>query len=144
MFVSLTSHLSEVRSQLGESATAYLRACNALYNHSNLRAYRDHLGIIRLCSADVNPLATGIEVTHRTPEAGGAIEVLPFVVENGLTLYADPPLFIVGYSNPKGFGEVPLKDWAELLADAGLSKAVIAKVRSYLGGHAPVDFSEAP
>ena len=144
MFVDLTTHLTEMRERLGGGGTAYLKTCQVLCNHSNLRAYRDHMGIVRLCTPDVNALATNIDVTHRSQECGGAIEVLPYVLEEGVSVYADPPLYVVGYSNPNGFGEVPLKDWPDLLADAGLSRTVISKVRSYLGGHAPVDFSEAP
>lgn len=144
MFVDLATHLKDMQTLLGPEAVAFKKAVSILGRHANLRAYRDHMGIIRLCSFDVNPIATGIDVTHRSTECGGSIEVMPYLVEEGISVYSDPPLFVVGYSNPHGFGEVPLKDWSDLLADAGLSRTVITKVRSYLGGHAPVDFSEVP
>ena len=144
MFVDLQSHLQDLQGRLGPDATAFKKATAAAIRYHDLRAYRDHVGCIRLCSAQVNPVATHIEVTHRTQECGGSIEVMAFVEENGLHVYADPPLYVVGFSNPNGFGEVPLKDWADLLADAGLAIEVIRKVRSYLGRHAPINFDQVP
>ncbi len=144
MYVDLQTHLADMRTRLGGQASAWLKTCEALNRHSNLRAYRDHMGIVRLCSIDVNPKANCIEVTHRTQECGGSIEVMAYADEGGLSIYTDPPLYVVGFSNPRGFGEVPLKDWADLLADAGLSIEVIRKVRSYLGRHAPIDFDQVP
>lgn len=97
--------------------------------------------MVRLCSAGVNARCDLMEVTHRTDEAG-SIEVLPHIREDGLQIYSDPCIFVVGYANDKGFGEVPLHDWAELLADHGLALEMIRKVRIYLNRHQPVSFEE--
>lgn len=142
MFLDLQSHLAELQKCLGADASTLKKALGALGRHHNLRAYKDHMGIVRLCSADVNSTAANIEVTHRTQECGGALEIMVYTDEQGAHVYADPPLYVVGFSNPHGFGEVPLKDWVELLTDAGLSIEAIRKVRSYLGRHAPINFDQ--
>jgi len=98
--------------------------------------------VVRYCSVDINALADTIEMTHRTDDAGTALEILPSVVAEGIHVYSDPPIIVVGYRNPNGFGEVPLHDWKELLEDNNMSKAVVQKVDMYLRSHAPVDYEQ--
>jgi hypothetical protein len=141
VLVDLGKHVAELRSNLGADSLLVTRIEAALCRRSDLRAFRDHLGVVRLCSAGVNGLCDLMEVTHRT-DAAGAIEVLPHVREDGLNIYSDPCIFVVGHANDKGFGECPLADWSELLADHGLPRELISKVRLYLNRHKPVSFEE--
>lgn len=143
MYVDLLEHLKSLEETLGTESTTYKAAAQAYGDHPNLRAYRDHLGCIRLCSVDVNPRANLIEITHRTEE-GGSLEVMPHIHDKGVKVYADPPIYIVGHRNPKGFGEVPLADWQELLADANLGTEIIRKVKWYLGAHQAVNYEDVP
>lgn len=140
MYVDLLKHLGDLEARLGSESSAYKAAAQAFRDHPNLRAYLDHLGCIRLCSVDINPYADLIDITHRTEQ--GSLEILPHVNDKGVRIYADPPIYVVGYRNPQGFGEVPLADWEEILKDAGLDKEIIRKVRWYLRGHQPVSYDD--
>ncbi len=142
MYVDLVEHLKVMELKLGPDSASYKLAAKAFADHPNLRAYLDHLGCIRLCSTDVNKTVDLIDITHRTEL--GSLEVMPHVNDKGMRVYADPPIFVVGYRNPKGFGEVPLIDWEELMKDAGLSDAVVNKVKRYLGAHQPVNYDQLP
>lgn len=145
MYVDLVKHLEDLERALGTDSQAYRSAAQAYRDHPNLRAYLDHIGCIRLCSVDANPKVDTIEITHRTEE--GSLEILPFLRDNdgaGAKIYADPPIYVVGYRNPKGFGDVPLMDWEDLMKDSALGIDVIRKVKWYLGAHRPVDYDQIP
>lgn len=144
MYVDLLKHLEMLEHRLGIESLAYKQQALAFKEHPNLRAYLDHLGVVRLCTTDVNALVDSVDITHRTDDVGGSLEILPFINEKGGRLYSDPPLFVVGYRNPKGFGEVPLVDWRDLMEDAGIANEVQRKVQWYLKAHAPVNYEEVP
>jgi hypothetical protein len=109
--------------------------------YPSLRVYEDYLGRLRLCTYEVNSLVDEIFLWHRT-DSGGSIEVLPFIQEDGVEIHSDPVIFIVGHANDKGFGEVPLHDWKNLLEDEKICKDVVRKIRDYLDKHAPVNYSD--
>ncbi|SRR6266849_5851190 len=139
MFLDLTEHLKELR----ETAALILpRVEKILAVRRNLRAFKDHLGVVRYCSSDVNAVVDTVEITHRTDEEDGVLEILPSVLDEGMHIYSDPPIFILGYRNPKGFGEVPLHDWRDILNDNNISDAVIRKVRLYFKKHAAVNYDQ--
>lgn len=141
MYVDLLEHLSEVERKLGKESKSYKSVSQAFKDHPNLRAYTDHLGVVRLCSADVNGSVDMMDITHRSDDGGSTI-IHPFLQVNGQRVYADPPAYVVGYRNLDGFGEVPLPDWEVLLTDAGLSPEVIRKVKWFLGAHRPVNYDQ--
>jgi len=143
MYVDLTIHLADLKKKLGADSLSFKQASQAFRDHPNLRAYLDHLGVIRLCTVDVNSFVDTMDITHRTEE-GGSLEIMPFIHDKGIRVYADPPIYIVGHRNFKGFGEVPLHDWKELLLDAGISPEVIEKVKWYLAKHQPIDYDQVP
>ena len=139
MFIDLERHLKELR----ETAALTLpRVEKILAVRRNLRAFKDHLGVVRYCSSDVNAFVNSIEMTHRTDGDGSALEILPFRVEEGIHLYSDPPIYVVGYRNPHGFGEVALPDWRDMLEDNNISNAVIRKVKTYFRGHVAVNYNQ--
>jgi hypothetical protein len=142
MYVDLVKHLEDLEHRFGPDSNTFKGTSQAFKDHPNLRAYLDHIGCIRLCSVDVNPFVDLIDITHRTDQ--GSLEVLPHIKDKGVCVYADPPIYVVGYRNPKGFGEVPLADWQALMEDAGLSPEVIRKVKWYLGAHRAVNYDEVP
>jgi len=142
MYVDLVQHLSCMEKQLGADSSTYKSAAKAFADHPNLRAYLDHLGCIRLCTVDVNKVVNLIDITHRTEQ--GSLEILPHLNDKGVRLYADPPIYVVGYRNPDGFGETPLADWEELMKDANLSSEVVQKVKWYLAAHRPVNYDQLP
>ena len=142
MYVDLVKHLEDLERALGSESQTYKATAQAFKDHPNLRAYLDHIGVIRLCSADVNPFVTTIDITHRTDQ--GSLEILPYINDKGVRIYADPPIYIVGYRNPKGFGEVPLADWEEMLKDSEIAIEVIRKVKWYLKAHCPVNYEDVP
>lgn len=142
MYVDLVKYLESLEETLGCESPTYQAAAIAYKDHPNLRAYLDHIGVIRLCSIDVNPFVDTIDITHRTEQ--GSLEILPFIHDKGARIYADPPIYVVGFRNPKGFGEVPLADWEDLMKDSGLSQDVVRKVRWYLGAHRPVNYEDVP
>lgn len=142
MYVDLVKYLEELERTLGPDSTTYKTSSQAFKDHPNLRAYLDHIGCIRLCSVDVNPFVDTIDITHRTEQ--GSLEILPYIHDKGQRIYADPPIYVVGYRNPKGFGEVPLCDWEDLMKDSGLAVEVIRKVKWYLGAHRPVNYEDIP
>lgn len=144
MYVNVIEHLAELERALGADSKTYKTACQAFRDHPNLRAYRDHTGVVMLCSTDTNKLVDGIDVLHRTDDAGSSLLVAPFVKAEGQRVYADPPFYTVGFRNPKGFGECPLADWQVLMEDAELSLEVIRKVKWYLAAHRPVDYDQVP
>ncbi len=143
MYVDLVKHLEELAAKLGAESNTYKQTAQAYADHRDLRAYRDHIGVIRLCSAGANPFVDHIDITHRTEEAG-SLEVLPYLNDKGVRIYADPPIYVVGYRNPNGFGEVPLHDWEELLKDSEIAPEVIRKVKWFLGHHQPVNYDQVP
>lgn len=142
MYVSLLKHLEDLEQNLGPDSNTYKTASQAFRDHPNLRAYLDHIGVIRLCSTDVNPFVDTMDITHRTEQ--GSLEILPFINDKGSRIYSDPPIYVVGYRNPKGFGEVPLADWEDLMKDSGLSVEVVRKVKWYLRAHRAVNYDEVP
>lgn len=144
MYMDLGEHLDELRRTLGADSGSYRTTETARLEHPNLRAYRDHLGIVRLCSCDVNQYVDNVDLVHRNDDEGSSLEVFPFLTDKGARIYADPPMFVVGYRNPKGFGEVPLHDWQTHLEDAKIPIEIIRKVRWYLGAHAPVNYDQIP
>lgn len=144
MYIDLLKHLESLEQKLGSESPTYQQQAQAFKDHPNLRAFLDHLGVVRLCTTDVNKVVDSIDITHRTDEAGGSLEILPFLHDKGGRLYADPPIFVVGFRNPKGFGEVPLADWRDLMEDEEISIEVCRKVQWYLKAHAPVDYDEVP
>src|SRR5713226_9564397 len=76
MFLDLTEHLKELR----ETAALILpRVEKILAVRRNLRAFKDHLGVVRYCSSDVNAVVDTVEITHRTDEEDGVLEILPSV-----------------------------------------------------------------
>lgn len=144
MYLDLLKHLAELENTLGSESPSFKQAVQAFKDHPNLRAFKDHRGYVRLCTSDVNPLVDTIDITHRTDETGASLEILPFIHDNGGRIYSDPPFYVVGFRNPKGFGEVPLVDWRELMEDCGISIEVQRKVKWYLSAHAAVDYEAVP
>lgn len=142
MYVDLLEHLHSLEAKLGADSPTYQQQAQAYKDHPNLRAYLDHMGCIRLCTVDVNKVVDSIDITHRTDGEGGSLEILPYLHGKGVRLYSDPPIFVVGYRNLKGFGEVPLTDWRDLMEDAGIANEVQRKVNWYLRAHAPVDYDQ--
>ena len=142
MYVDLVKHLEDLERNLGSDSQSFKTTAQAFKDHPNLRAYLDHIGVIRLCSVDVNPFVDIIDITHRTDQ--GSLEILPYINDKGVRIYADPPIYVVGYRNPKGFGEVPLADWEDLLKDSGIAQEVIRKVKWYLKAHCPVNYEDVP
>ena len=144
MYVNLLKFLEDLEKNLGSASPSYQQAMQAYKDHPNLRAFVDHLGCTRLCSVDVNPFVDTMDITHRTDEVGASLEVMPFIHDKGGRIYSDPPFYIVGFRNPKGFGECPLADWREFLNDCGVSNEIQRKVKWYLSAHAPVDYEAVP
>lgn len=142
MYVDLLEYIDSLERTLGPDSLQYQATLQAYDDHPNLRAWKDHLGVVRLCTVDVNLYCDTLDMTHRTDQ--GSLEVLPFIQDNGLRIYSDPPIYVVGYRNQNGFGEKPLADWDVLLRDAGIGDDVILKVRNYLLAHQPVNYSEIP
>lgn len=143
MYVDIDQHLRDLDDRpLGGSEAVNVRI--AIHSFPDLRAYRDHLGVVRLCTPHANGLCDSIHILHRTDVDGSTLEIMPFFLDKQVHIYADPPLYVVGQRNPNGFGESPLPDWQELLEDAGLSKAVISKVRQYLKQHPPISYRDVP
>lgn len=144
MYVSVLDHLQELEAKLGSTSPSYLQAAQAYRDHPNLRAFVDHLGCTRLCTVDVNGFVDTMDITHRTDEPGASLEILPFIHDKGGRIYSDPPFFVVGHRNPKGFGECALVDWRQFLEDCGISNEVQRKVSWYLKAHMPVDYDAVP
>lgn len=143
MYVDLADHLrhlEEVRPDSGEVVDIRI----AWHTFPDLRAYKDHLGVVRLCSSSVNYDCDQMYMVHRTDTDSGSLEILPFVFDKQVRIHSDPPIFVVGQRNPNGFGEVGLPDWRELLEDAGIGPLVISKVRQYLNRHPPINYRDVP
>lgn len=143
MYVDLLEHLSEVESRLGSESRVFKAVSQAFKEHPNLRAYVDHVGVTRLCSSDVNGVVDTIDITHRTEDTGSLV-IFPYIQAQGQRIYSDPPIHVIGYRNPDGFGEIPLPDWEEGLKQAGLGQDIVRKVRWYLGAHQPVNYDQVP
>lgn len=143
MYVDLLEHMTEVERKLGPESRGFRAVNQAFKDHPNLRAYVDHIGCVRLCSTDVNAVADTIDICHRTEDAGSLV-IQPFIHAQGQRIYADPPIYVIGYRNLDGFGEVPLPDWEVLLKDASLSDEIIKKVKWYLRAHRPVNYDQVP
>jgi len=139
VFVDLAQHLQELKQT---KSIALPRIEKVVAVQPKLRAFRDHMGVVRFCTSDVNAVVDTVEMTHRTDDDGAALEVLPFVVTEGLHVYSDPPIMVIGFRNPGGFGEIPLNGWKEILEDNNISLDVIRKVNWYFKKHAPVDYSQ--
>jgi hypothetical protein len=58
----------------------------------------------------------------------------------GVRVYDDPPVIIVGVSNPKGFGIVPAPGLEEQLVAFGWERGQLLAVRNYLLSRAAVDW----
>lgn len=97
---------------------------------------------LRYCSAIANEDVDCIDIGYNYADSGGALMIWPFARFREGAVYSDPPSFLVGWQNEKGFGEIPRPDWREHLQDYGLSQCAIDKVGDYLERHPPIDYAE--
>jgi sugar phosphate isomerase/epimerase len=143
MYLDLVKYLDELVNNRPDSPDA-VNFRVAQHTFPDLRAYKDHLGVVRLCSSAVNANVDTCHILHRTDGDGGSLEVMPFITDKQVQIFADPPIYVIGQRNPMGFGEVPHPDWRDLLEDAGLNSAVISKVHQYLARHPPISYHDIP
>lgn len=94
------------------------------------------------CSPRINPIANRWEVRKNCGCcADTIIEAFPYVEENGLKIYTQPSVFVIGQAN-YGNGIIPTEKWEENMAKANISPAIIGDIRSYLEKHEPRDIED--
>jgi hypothetical protein len=141
LFTETLAYLDSIEYSVGENSAVFKYASSCYAAHPNLKVYEDFQGVIKLCTSDANEYVDNIEVEYRTDD-GGSLLVAPFLLSKEGKLYSDPPYFVVGARNTKGFGVIPLNDWKSLLTDWNISDSVISKVKNYLGQHQRVDYDD--
>lgn len=143
MYVNLADYIRDLESKGLTVLASKVKKVSERYPKT-IRAYKDHFGVVRLCSSEVNIFTTHTDFYHSKGSRDGSLEVMPFIEDNGEHIYADPPVYTIGYVNPYGFGDVQLPDWEEKLKEDNIPREIIKKVRMYFLGHAPANYKDIP
>ena len=84
----------------------------------------------RYVSQMVNEVVTHADICHNCGCCNDSpLEVWPYLEQEGVKVYSDPPTFIVG--EKCGYGDRPYDNWEENLKKAGIPVAMIQKVQEH-------------
>jgi hypothetical protein len=121
--------------ELRESAEKALQEAHRLEalrtKYPDLKRYVGRWKKVAYCSPAVNALANECDIRHNCgccPDS--PLEVWPFLQTPQGRIYTDPPEFRVGEKHWIA-GDTPYPDWKERLRGAGISEALIDKVRAH-------------
>lgn len=107
---------------------------DACERYSDLRINFNECGGYQMCSAEINEFATHVDFSH----TGALYIACPYIVDNKVKIYSDPPMFIVGIDTVSGFGISPYEDGLLELSKSGLSSEANASIKDYLARRPPI------
>ena len=71
-----------------------------------------------------------------------SVEVWPYTVVDDHRIYSNPPCFIIGEVNNKGFGVKPFDGWEDQMSEHDICNTAIRKARNYLRSKPPITYLE--
>lgn len=106
--------------------------------YPDLKYHTNRWGTIRLYSKSVNPDTTSYDMGHNCGCCDDSpLEVWPYIEIDGLQIYSDPPIFMIGekdsWSNE--YSESAYPGWDKEMGEAKISKTVIDKIKEYMLEH---------
>lgn len=85
---------------------------------------------VRLCTKEVNGKVTDATIKHNCGCCEDSpLEVWPYLVEDGIEVFSDPPCFVVGEKIPRTYRDMPYDGWEDKLREAGIAEVVIEKTK---------------
>lgn len=132
MFRDLQAHIEMLDPESHERLNARI----AEHDFPDLIGFEDPNGVKLLCAFSANQEVNQVQVEYY----GDEIYARPYLCQKGYVVHSNPPIFYVGARNIGGFGDKPGLHWKEDLDSYGLPRAIILKVASHFGAHAPVDW----
>lgn len=91
-------------------------------------------------SKTVNSIATNYDLGHSCGCCSdAALLVYPYIEDNGIRIYSDPPSICIGRGNEGGYGEIPSYGWEDRLREEKIQENIIKEVEQYFKEHEPVD-----
>jgi hypothetical protein len=97
------------------------------------------------CSSSVNNYVDSYDYTESNNVEPGEVTYVfawPYTTIDSINVYSNPPYYLIGAVNNKGFGIIPAEGWDDLLASDNISNSLIRKIRTFLKSKPPIDYTE--
>lgn len=109
--------------------------------YTDLKLFRVHDGYI-YCAGSINRAADKVSYTEveKSPDQPLSIYAWPHIVDDGFTIFTNPPFIQIASVFERGFGLQPEPKWEDLLESMDLPFTILRDIRNYLSGKPPISY----
>lgn len=148
--IQANAEIDKLDKQIDDMIFARQTIQTVMEKYPDLQLLRLDDGDYMMCSALVNKCVDDYEYYERKSTLIDendtrditAIEVWPYTVVDDHRIHSNPPCYVVGEINEKGFGVTPYEEWEDKMAGDEICNTAIRKIRAYLKGRPPITYLE--
>lgn len=133
----MTDSIAKLKAEITDKS----RLVEILSKYPDIKEHTNRWKRHHWVSRSVNDRASLCRIHHECGCCSDSpLEVWPYLVDDGVEIYSDPPCFRVGEKNAYGIGDRPYDYWQDKLRADGINAEIIAQIEQHFADNQEVIF----